>query len=212
MQKEDIVNKFAVKGVIWKFIPPGGPHFGGIWEAGVKSVKRHLSRLMTDFSPTYEELYSCLCRIEACLNSRPLSPLHDDPDSLDVLTPGHFLTGGPILAIPHSVDHIETSCLTNRWKQVTRMVAAFWQQWSREYLHTLQARNKWSRPHIDLAVGDLVIVKTPNVPPATWPLARVLETFPGKDGRVRVAKVKTSSSEFVRPITKLCVIPLHTEG
>ena len=34
-----------------------------------------------------------------------------------------------------------------------------------------------------------------------WPLARVLETFRGKDGRI-----KTSTSVFKRPITKVALV------
>ena len=212
LQSEDVTMKFAVEGLVWKFIPPGAPHFGGLWEAGVKSVKGHLSRLMSDFSPTYEELYTILCGIEACLNSRPLVPLHDDIESLDALTPGHFLIGSTILAAPKRLDLNETVCLTDRWKQVALLVGSFWKRWRNEYLHTLQARSKWTRPEADVAVGDLVTIRTPNVPPITWPLARVIETFPGNDGRVRVVKVKTSRSEFVRPITQICVIPLPIDG
>jgi len=35
---ENLANFFANEGVLWHFIPPSTPHFGGIWEAGVWSV------------------------------------------------------------------------------------------------------------------------------------------------------------------------------
>ena len=206
-----VTSKHAVQGLVWRFIPPGAPHFGGLWEAGVKSVKFHLTKLLNEFAPTYEELYTILCGIEACLNSRPLTPLYDDLDSLDALTPGHFLTGTSLLAVPKPVDPSEKICISDRWKQVVFRTSKFWEKWQKEYLHTLQVRNKWLRPEIDIAVNDLVMIKTPDTPPLVWPLARVVEVYPGKDKRVRVARVRTTSGEYVRPVTQLCVIPLSVD-
>jgi len=77
-------------GVHWHFIPPRSPHFGGLWEASVKSVKSHLYKTLANAALTYEELYTVLVRVEKILNSRSLTPISTDPTYLMVLTPGHF--------------------------------------------------------------------------------------------------------------------------
>lgn len=75
----------------WHFVPPRAPHFGGLWEAAVRSIKKHLNRNVALVKLTYDEFYTLLVQIEACLNSRPLTPLSTDPLDLSVLTPGNFL-------------------------------------------------------------------------------------------------------------------------
>ena len=40
----------------WKFIPLHTPHFGGLWEATVKSFKNHLQKVVSTVKLTYEEM------------------------------------------------------------------------------------------------------------------------------------------------------------
>ena len=53
---------------------------------------------------TYEELATTLAQIEVCLNSRPLTSLPEDSEGLEVLTPGHFLIGKPLTALPDPIE------------------------------------------------------------------------------------------------------------
>jgi hypothetical protein len=86
--------------IIWEFNPPSAPHFGGLWEVGVKSVKTHLRRTIGEQILTFQELYTLLTQIEAVLNSRPLWAISSDPNDLTALTPGHFLTLVPLTCLP----------------------------------------------------------------------------------------------------------------
>ena len=93
-ENEKVVQSFLLqKGVNWHFIPPRAPHFGGLWEAAVKSFKRHFTRVAGAALLTYEQLHTYVVGIEAILNSRPLTPISSDPDDFVPLTPGHFLIG-----------------------------------------------------------------------------------------------------------------------
>ena len=62
-------------GTEWKFNPPNAPHFGGLWEAAVKSLKFPIKRVIGEQVLTFSELATLLCRAEACLNLRPLLTL-----------------------------------------------------------------------------------------------------------------------------------------
>lgn len=195
------------EGIKWKFNPPTAPHFGGTWKAAVKSLKHHLRRVIGDQRLTFEELTTLLAQIEACLNSRPLQPLSDDLENLTALTPGHFLIGEPLLAVPDPPVEDVQAWRPSRWHLLQQMRLQFWRRWSQEYLQSLQARNKCTRQHPQPRVGDLCILKSELLPPSKWPLARITRLHPGSDGLTRVVTIKTSRVEFVRPICKLIYLP-----
>jgi len=195
-------------GIQWNFIPPGSPHMGGLWEAGIKSCKVHLKRTMQNALLTFEELATVLAQIEACLNSRPLCPLSADPSNLLPLTPGHFLIGEPITSISDAdLTEIRFNRLS-RWQVIQRVTQDFWKRWSLEYLSSMQGRVKWSQTKENLKINDLVMIQDETLPPLKWKIGRVIQLHCGHDKMIRVVTVKTATGTLKRAITKLCKLPI----
>lgn len=192
----------------WHFNPPSAPHFGGIWEAAVHSAKHLMIRTVGNHVLTLEEMSTILCRIEAALNSIPLTELSTDPHDLDCLTPGHFLIGQLLLAIPEEDLHEGTLDLRRRWKLLHQYFQNLWKRWSLEYLHQLQVRSRWIKESNNLVVNQMVLIKDDSSPPLTWRMGRITELLPGADGVVRVVKVITKSGVLTRPVVKLILLPI----
>ncbi|XP_039306359.1 uncharacterized protein LOC120358020 [Solenopsis invicta] len=206
-----LATLLANDGTQWKFNPPSAPHFGGKWEAGVKSVKYHLRRVIGDTLLTYEEMTTLLSQVESVLNSRPLCPLTDDPDDLNALTPGHFLLGSAPVIVPEpSLDTVKLSRLS-RWQLVRQKLESFWSQWSKECLQRYLSVYKWNRVNKSLEKGTLVLVVYDRYPPSKWPLGRIIQTHPGKDGHTRVVTIQTQTSVLTRPIAKVCPLPIEQD-
>lgn len=195
--------------IIWTFNPPASPHFGGLWASGVKAVKVHFYRVIGHQILTYEEMNTLFVQIESVLNSRPLCSLSSDPNDLNVLTPGHFLTLEPLASAPDpDLSHLSVNRLS-RWQLIQQMHQQFWTRWKDEYLHNLYQRSKWSKSHLfkPANVGTLVLIKDNLAPPLKWRLGRITELHPGKDGVARVASVYTTHGVVKRPLVKLCALP-----
>lgn len=204
----EIQKSLAEDGTQWHFIPAYSPHHGGLWESGVKSMKRHLKRVL-DTSLTFEETTTILCQIEACLNSRPLCPVDNTSvENLEPLTPGHFLIGEAPVVIPSpNLQNVKRYTLS-RWQHTQKLVNDFWHRWQEEYLSRLQQRPKWMRREAEFDVGQIVLIKNDLLPPGKWALGRIIKKYPGTDGICRVYSVKSGDSITKRPITKLCYLPI----
>ena len=193
--------------VTWHNIPPRSPHFGGLWEGAVKSMKKHLHRITGSTLLTFEEMSTILCQIEACLNSRPLLPdTSHNQDGLQTLTSGHFLVYGQPSSLQSDPRMSDDLHLLRKWNLCKAIVSQFWKRWTTEYLHTLQSRTKWQHPNPNLQVDDVVIVKPDSHFHCHWPTARIISTHPGADGLVRVVTLKTSSGVYKRPVTKVSLL------
>lgn len=198
------------EGISWCFIPPRGPHFGGLWEAGVKSAKSHLLRVAGNAILTYEQFYTLLVQIEAVLNSRPLFPLSNDPNDLTPITPAHFLIGRPLVAAPDVNLHDVRENRLNHYQRIQQLQQHFWRRWSTEYLTELQCRNKWTKRVCPIAINDLVVI-IEDKPPLKWALGRIVSLHPGTDGITRVVTVRTAGGVLKRPVAKLCRLPVEVE-
>ncbi|GFX25371.1 uncharacterized protein TNCV_1423561 [Trichonephila clavipes] len=142
----------------WHFIPPSSPHFGGIWESGIRSVKFHLKRVLGETILTFEELTTLLTQIEGLLNSRPLSYVNDsDIECISTLTPSHFLTGDVLLSVPEELP--SSSNHRDRWELLQNIKRGFWKKWSSEFISSLQPRKKWQDAQPNLKEDDIVLIK-----------------------------------------------------
>lgn len=204
----DVAFHLTRQQVKWHFNPPAAPNFGGIWEAAVKSTKHHLLRIVGNHKLTFEEMTTVLTRIEAILNSRPLcSNLTDPNDGNDYLSPGHFIIGQPLLALPEpDLTNLPVPRLA-RWQLMKQCTQEFWSRWRNDYLQTLTKRSKWTQPGAHLEIGDLVLVLGFKTSPLDWPLGRIEQLITGRDGIARIAKVRVGSSIFTRPMNKLVIFP-----
>lgn len=205
-----IVNETSQRGIVWKFIPPRAPNFGGLWEAAVKSAKTSLIRVLGQRRLSFEDMTTILIQIEATMNSRPLTPLSEDPDELDVLTPGHFLVGSSLMAIP---DPDYTDVSPNRlqhYQGLQQVVQQHWKRWRQEYISQLHNQNQRFPQATLLKVGQMVVLKEDGDATIQWPLARITEVFPGLDGVIRVVKVRTpNGAVYKRQASRVCLLPFE---
>ena len=149
-----------------------------------------------------------MCEAECIVNSRPLTVENlCDADS-EVLTPNHLLTmkSKLVLSPPGVFQKSDVYC-RKRWKAVQYLANQFWSRWKKEFLVTLQQRNKWQCEKRNFQVGDVVLLKEENCPRNQWPMARVCNVKTDEnDGLVRVVDVFSAGSTFKRPINKLVLL------
>lgn len=210
--KDSIINFSTNKGIIWHFIPPLSPHFGGQWEVSVKLFKHHLKRVVSDKLFDYVEFETFVVEVEAIINSRPLTPLSNDPNDIQVLTPAHFLIGDNLRCLPESdFSQLPVNRLSN-WQHIQKIRQHFWTRWHKEYLNELNLRRKWITGGHPINQGTVVLLRDDNAPSMHWKLGVVSEIHPGSDGIIRTVTVKTSNSEFKRNVKSLAPLPIDTRN
>ena len=177
----------------FKMNVPAASHMGGAWERQIRSVRNVLSCLLQDNGKQLddESLRTLMCDAEAVVNSHPLTVNQlADPDSLSPLTPNHLLTmkSKVVLASPGSFQPADVYC-RKRWRRVQHLANEFWTRWKKEFLLSLQQRQKWTRDRRNLLVDGVVMIKDDNLPRSAWQLARVSAVYPSHDGQVRKVQI-----------------------
>ena len=80
----------------------------------VRSVKEPLRKVLGKALLFSQELATVLTRIEAVINSRPLTTVSDGVRDLMPITPAHLALGRSLLSLPDLVDEVSTNKSTTR--------------------------------------------------------------------------------------------------
>ena len=199
----------AEKSIQWKYICPLSPWWGGFWERLMKNIKLPLKKFLGKSFLSHDELATILTEVEAMVNSRPLTPVHDDPESLEYLTPANFLIGRPTINLPvRPLKHTEYNPKATR-KELNKLLQyqesklnSIWKMWREEFLRGLGVgMNK--KEKLPIEEGDLVMVASGLQPRCTWKVGRVVELMPARNDIIRSAMVRTGGKILMRPIQLL---------
>ncbi|PIK54008.1 hypothetical protein BSL78_09093 [Apostichopus japonicus] len=211
--KSDIPDWLAQRGITWEFNPPAASHFGGIWEAMIRVVRKVMNGILKEQTMRLDDegLATLMCEIENVVNERPLTTVSTHPEDIKPLTPNMLLTMRSCALMPPGVFDRKDVYVRRRWRQVQYLADLFWARWRKEYLPLLQKRQKWFSPKRNIQKGDVVSVVDESLPRNSWLLGRVLETKVDSKGHVRSCCIKTQHSTLERPIHKLCLL-LECEG
>ena len=203
--KDKIHCHLLQQGIDWHFNTPTASHMGGTWERQVRTIRRLMYNLVQHQILTDESLATLMCIIESIINSRPITKLSDDPNDAQPLTPNHLLLLRANSHLPPG-KFVQEDSYRRRWRQIQYLADLFWTRWTKEYLPTLQKRQKWIKPRRNIGVGDLVLLVDEGMPRNQWPLGLITAVYPGKDGFVRSVQVKCRNGTYQRPVTKLCLL------
>ena len=199
--------------VTWQFNPPAAPWWGGFWERLVKSVKTPLKKVLGQSLVSDKELETIIIRIEGQINSRPLTPLVDDPEQVP-LTPAEMLIGRSLQQPQDPWPEIPPprAAFSARQKYLRSLHESWTNRWVKEYLPALQPRPKWHQASKDLTPGSIVLLKKENVKRHLWPLARIKECHTGRDGHIRSVTLQDNKGKDIRrPIQNLVLLEGNEE-
>ena len=195
--------------MVWERYTPSASHMGGVWERQIRTVKSVLTSLIKSCPRTLDEetLNTFLVEAECIVNSRPLT-LENlfDPDSTP-LTPNKILTMKSRLVSPPPGVFQEADVYgRKRWRISQHLANSFWSRWRKEYLQLQQTRQKWTGEKRNARVGDVVLLKEEGAMRSHWPMGRVSEIHPGRDGLVRSVSLQVGRSILKRPVHKTVLL------
>ena len=210
----------------WQFYVNYCPWWGGFIERMVQTVKKSLRKVVGEARLSYVEFNTILLEIEALINARPITWDYDDPNEPGPISPSDLLYGRSFRQFPPlhevKVDGLLPQMCRGRVRYLEKLKTHWWDRWRKEYLKDLQdlhTRRKVSNDDREASLGDVVLVRNENVPRGSWRLGKIIEVKPGRDGKIRTARVEVVNpgkrktfkhSEITRSPTHLVPLEFNT--
>ena len=199
---EGIRQYLTKKNCEFVFHPAKGSHMNGAVERPIRTCRSVLVTLLKEFGGQLNDdaLRTVVAEVTAIINSRPLAVENlNDPRAPLPICPNQILNLKSEIYLPPPGKFQATDTYHQKyWRRAQYVVNVFWSRWRKEYIQTLQQRQKWTHPQRNMEVGDVVLINDDETVRAQWKLGRLVETNPSPDGRVRKIKVLVGDSRLDR--------------
>ncbi|GFY67220.1 integrase catalytic domain-containing protein [Trichonephila inaurata madagascariensis] len=207
---------YASHKIYWQFIIERAPWWGGFYEILIRTVKLALRKTMGRTTLFGDELETLLIEIEGVLNSRPLTNIFSEFNESEPLTPSHMILGRRVNSLPPARLNFDSNLsnrkiLIKRFNYRERLFNMFWTKWSKEYIFRLNSAHcvKPTGEIKEFKIDDVVLINDKKFPRHFWKLGKVVDVFPGMDGKIRSCKIKTQNSIIKRPVQLLHNLELN---
>ena len=147
----------------WYKDPPLASHMGGVWERQIRSARAILSCLLKTHgqkSLDDESLITFMIHVEGILNSKPFTVETINPTRFQPLSPINLLTMKSKDVSPPPGKFLKPDLYSKRrCRRIQHIANQFWSRWEKEYLQSLQERQKWTNKRRNFRVDDIVLLK-----------------------------------------------------
>ena len=202
MREEKIHDFLAQHHMYWQFNTSLAPWWGGQYERIVGLVKQSLYKVVGRSTLSWKELESVLLDVEVTVNNRPLGYVEDD--MTPILTPSSMMMLDSNF-IPEGEPDCDDVDLVKRAKYLRRCKDNVWKRWTTEYVRALRERHnlKHKSKELKVKVGDVVLIRGDEKNRAHWKTGIVSELIPGRDGIIRVVRLRAGKSHLERAVQHL---------
>ncbi|KHJ87661.1 integrase core domain protein [Oesophagostomum dentatum] len=225
-----LMSYCASERIRWLFNPPASPWMGGAWERLVGLVKKAFNKSIGRKRLNFADMCTVIARIEAIVNTRPLTKLNSSDITELPLRPVDFLRGNLMYSIPTGeiVDASDDPCydpeLIQTEKQAKeaiqfseKIVNQFWEKWNLEYLTSLRETQKINlkQPkHLAKSnpeVGEIVLLEQDLIPRGCWSYGRIIAIVKSADGLIRSAKIILPNRNVIqRPLNRIFPLEIRS--
>nr|XP_040566046.1 uncharacterized protein LOC121115929 [Lepeophtheirus salmonis] len=178
------------------------------------SIKNVFRRVVGKAILKETEFVTFLTKVEAQINSQPLSRVTANPEDSDPISPDMIINGRKLSNVTwFKINEFEDTnqvLMSHRPKYRQTLLKHFFNSWKNEYLKELSIGIKWCFP-VDNIVkgGDLVLIEKEKVSRLSRPICRVTELTLSRDGRISSVIVICNNWKLRRPLNQ--VFPLKCE-
>ena len=202
-----------IRPIEWIQNAPHAQHRGGCWERIIQITKRHLTAILGRTEVDLETFRTIITHIELIVNNRPITHQSSDHSDIEPLTPANLLWPGVDIYNDPELERFEplgSKEMRNAHQRTIKLVRAYWNRWTQDFVTTLKHRSKWTKDQKDIEVNQIVIISDDQKPRHKWRMGRVIRAEKSEsDGRVRTVEVQMENKRtLVRPTNKVITLEM----